>query len=381
MRRWGMHRLWRQTLMGKVLLSLGIAASGAAAFLVGASVVWRFLEPPGVATAPGSVPAALGLAIVGLVLWIVPQWQVARIAPTVAEPKERLQLENQLRTTLAQIAGGFGLLVGLMATWQGLLTTQEGQITDRFTRATEQLGSVTENKPRMEVRVGGIYALERIARDSARDHAAVMALLTTYLRVVSPLTDPADEAKFAELLGKYPAEDVQAAIRVLARRELRHEQTGDRLLLDLTIVDLHGIDLRGRANLDDAIFNNTDLRLAHLEGASLRCAELYSAHLDGAYLVGADMTGVSLMKAHLNGAILAYAKLEDASLLRAELKGADLTGVDLRRVRGLTREQVNSAASVLNEDLLPADLPATSPWPDDRGDGPWQPGARCVPTR
>ena len=42
---------------------------------------------------------------------------------------------------------------------------EQGQVTDRYTKAIEQLGS-----DKLDVRIGGIYALERIARDSARDH-------------------------------------------------------------------------------------------------------------------------------------------------------------------------------------------------------------------
>jgi hypothetical protein len=40
--------------------------------------------------------------------------------------------------------------------------TEQGQVTDRYTKAIEQLGS-----DKLDVRIGGIYALERIARDSA----------------------------------------------------------------------------------------------------------------------------------------------------------------------------------------------------------------------
>jgi len=40
--------------------------------------------------------------------------------------------------------------------------TEQGQITDRYTKAVEQLGS-----DKLDVRIGGIYALERVAWDSA----------------------------------------------------------------------------------------------------------------------------------------------------------------------------------------------------------------------
>ena len=55
--------------------------------------------------------------------------------------------------------------------------TEQGQVTDRFTKAIEQLGS-----DKLDVRLGGIYALERIARDSAKDHPTVMEVLTAFIR-------------------------------------------------------------------------------------------------------------------------------------------------------------------------------------------------------
>jgi hypothetical protein len=49
---------------------------------------------------------------------------------------------------------------------------RQGQVTDRYTKAIEQLGS-----DKLEVRIGGIYALERIAHDSPRDHPTIMEVL------------------------------------------------------------------------------------------------------------------------------------------------------------------------------------------------------------
>jgi hypothetical protein len=74
--------------------------------------------------------------------------------------------------------------------------SREGQITDRFTKAIEQLGSLDDKgKPKLEIRLGGIYALERIARDSERDHTVIMEVLTTYVREHSPrkADDPKDQ--------------------------------------------------------------------------------------------------------------------------------------------------------------------------------------------
>ena len=55
--------------------------------------------------------------------------------------------------------------------------TEQGQVTDRYTKAIEQLGS-----DKLDVRMGGIYALERVARDSPRDHPTVMEVLAAFVR-------------------------------------------------------------------------------------------------------------------------------------------------------------------------------------------------------
>ena len=59
--------------------------------------------------------------------------------------------------------------------------TEQGQVTDRYTKAIEQLGSET-----IDVSIGGVYALERIARDSPKDHPTVMEVLAACIREHSP---------------------------------------------------------------------------------------------------------------------------------------------------------------------------------------------------
>src|ERR1041384_2790512 len=82
-----------------------------------------------------------------------------------------------------QILAGIFVILGVYFTWQEfktaaetlsnfqekLRTTQQEQITDRFTRAIDQLGKSDEvpgKNNNLSIRLGGIYSLERIARDS-----------------------------------------------------------------------------------------------------------------------------------------------------------------------------------------------------------------------
>ena len=68
------------------------------------------------------------------------------------------------------------LLVGLFLTYRQLRTTREGQFTERCTRAMDQLGHAG-----LDVRLGGIYALKGIARDSPADRATTGEVLTSVL--------------------------------------------------------------------------------------------------------------------------------------------------------------------------------------------------------
>src|SRR5215203_1562443 len=97
------------------------------------------------------------------------------------DPKDRAKLQNDARTTLVQAFGGAVLLIGLYFTLRNLQLTQDRQITEHYTRAIEHLGS-----DKLEMRLGAIYALERIARDSERDHWPIMETLTTYVREHAP---------------------------------------------------------------------------------------------------------------------------------------------------------------------------------------------------
>ena len=102
-----------------------------------------------------------------LVLWKIPQWQVRSLG--TLEPAARFTSENEARKTIAQVIAGVAILGGFYSAQRQLAVTQEGQITERYSKAIEQLGATdTLGHKRLELRLGGIYSLERIARDSEK---------------------------------------------------------------------------------------------------------------------------------------------------------------------------------------------------------------------
>ena len=138
---------------------------------------------------------------------------------------------------------GAGLLAAgaLLFTARNFNLSREGRVTDRYTKAIEQLGS-----KELDVRIGGIYALERIARDSAKDHPAVMEVLAAFIREHSREQWPPPDPDNPDQL-RLTRPDVQAAATVAGRRNAKR----DIRPIDLTRADLTRADLTG-ARLNDA---------------------------------------------------------------------------------------------------------------------------------
>jgi hypothetical protein len=193
---------------------------------------WLVLRSTANDFAVGVVLAIFGLGVAGVAIFLL-------VSP-------------ETRVAGASLLGGLVVAAGTART---VHTTREGQITDRFAKAIGQLGSEVE-----DVRLGGIYALERIARDSRRDHQTVIEVLTAYVRKRAPW--PGDP-NAGYLAGHTPENDIQAAIAVLGRRVVRPRE----LRMDLSSADLRGVKFAGD-------FGNAILRGSNLEGAELREADL-----------------------------------------------------------------------------------------------------------
>ena len=248
---------------------------------------------------------------VWLVYW-VPQYQVAKLRERIENPQKKLddkqiKLEqdyvdyaNKTRTTLAQIIGGVGLLLGLYMTWRTVRVTEEGKLTERYSKAVELLGN-----DKLDVRIGAIYALERIARDSQKDHWTVMEVLTAFIKENAKAPSPTPTTASIESRGSTGttnvtptptsasdgiATDIQAALTVIGRRKWR-EQEKYHQRLDLKKAFLPKADLWDahleRAVLWDVNLEGADLSTTNLEGAKLSCA-----HLEGTDLL--SVTGLKL---------------------------------------------------------------------------------------
>jgi uncharacterized protein YjbI with pentapeptide repeats len=273
------------------------------------------------------------------------------------------------------------------------------RITETFSKAIEQLGD-----DKLEVRLGGIYALERISQESPADYWTVMENLTAFVREGTQRTaansgkrrdqriagrayglweiagrpEGRDEEFWRVAVEQEPPEaDIEAVLTVIKRRS-EHDrviEAREKKILDFRGAVLRCADLRGAhldgADLRGAHLNGAFLVGAHLDGAHfsrahLDGADLRGAHLNGADLRGAHLNGANLSRAHLDGACLRFAnlsreRLDHVDLSLANLSEARLDGADLRRAEGLTQAQIDPAFGDVKTEL-PEGLTRPARW-------------------
>jgi hypothetical protein len=211
-------------------------------------------------------------------------------------------------------------IAAVVFTGLSLRATEEGQVTDRYTKAVGQLDQA--GAEHLQARLGGIYALERLAIDSPRDQPTIVEILSAFIRT-SRATRSATTSVVCPLQTLGP--DIQAALTVLGRRDRSHDAE--------TVVDFSHTCFAG------AEMKYQNLQHVHLEAAGFNGAILVGADLNGAKLFAADLTAdltfanlsdADLHGAKLSGAVLIDAVLRGTTLSFADLRGADLRGADLR---------------------------------------------------
>jgi hypothetical protein len=302
-----------------------VALSAAAGLLV---VGWLATTPWLVDHWPRVLAVVLFLFVFVVPRWFVPARSAASLAG-VEDPAargrledDRLKLQNDVRIGLLQAVAGVAVIAAVVVTWQQLETDRrqlrqqlevagQEQAGERFARALDQLGS-----EQLDVRLGGIYGLERIAAQTpgaaaaaaggayrppgsgdppsvfwgSQDRAQVFEILSAYVRTTSHRPPIGPGGADATLQTSQP--DVNAAVTVLARRTVLE---GDPPL------DLSG-SLLPSARLGWARLARADLRGADVRGTSLQHADLAGAHLEQSLLCGTQFQGADLRGAHLAGA-------------------------------------------------------------------------------
>jgi len=348
---------------------------------------------------------------------------------------------------LAALAAAATLIFQLIRVWineRTASTAEQGMITDRINKAVLGLGEekvikvealdddgkqrlkkdgtpimIERTVPNTEVRIGALYALERIAQDSLRDHIQIMKIICAYIRnnagtvgQVPPEPEPLPddfgtgdidryemqtlaETKRAEwsiwrAQVKQP-DDIRVALEILSDRSARQraiEQSNTSAPPDIHTFEKHAGQALATAlskdptklgaAVDDALtpwkrsllqsrhfqldLRNADLRGADLTNLTLELGRFEGTQLQGTEIQEAILQGADLRAADLRGGDLFKAKLQGAYLDKAELQGAYLRATELQGV-GLWEAELQGVdlghANLQGADLASAKLQGT----------------------
>lgn len=270
--------------------------------------------------------AAIGFiaGAAGLLVWlpeVMVQWTIRDPAQGGLDQPALTTAITANRQAVLFAIGGVIAVITLLISFSKHSLERDSNWTGRYTEAIAQLGE--ESLP---IRLGGIYALERIAQDSLRDRQTILDVLCAFLRHSCPVP-PAREAVVLPELGA----DISAAVAVIRRITL--------LSKPRTPVNLDGTRLGHFADFRDANFEGASLSKclwddANLSGANLRNADIHHTDLSGAKLRGVNLSGAQLIlvelkqadmsKANLTGSRI-FGTLEETKMWEAVINKADLS--------------------------------------------------------
>jgi Pentapeptide repeats (8 copies) len=337
---------WQLRFVGLLLLVPAVGGLILALDQFGVTLPWQWLA--------SHLLALLGLLLsgavvtVGLLAWWAswrlqgPETAGEDLGPASARrthPRDWAKMTSTI-TAFTALAALLFTALSLAATREQISLAEQGQLTDRYTKAVDEIG--TPGTEHLQVRLGGIFALERLAQDSPRDRMTIIEVLSAYIRSTSPR--PSAQTQCTTI-----SEDVQAAFGVLIDLDQSppeepglivnlsrtclaglHVQVDTRLFTRLT---LHGLNLSG-SDLTGAYLGGSDLKgIVVLSNAKLTNASLVEVHFIGTvFMDHSDLSDADLTQTQ--GRIsLQFTKLRSANLSGADLSGADFTGADLTGVR------------------------------------------------
>jgi len=252
-----------------------IAENSPRIYLPHDSLPIQYIDPQ-TSTQKKDLVQALGLITAGVAgaVGIFFTWRGQRLAREAQENNQRNTQEQLRLSRQSQEQNQQSTQAQLENAQEELRLTRQGQITERFTRAIDQLGS-----EKLQIRLGGIYALERIDKESPEKayHGTVMEVLTAYIRensrgepkepsrsTTAPNEDveqdKGSEQDAQPTLQGLPT-DIQAILDVLIRRKEERVLEEHRVILDLRQANLQNASLRD-ANLQGAFLGGANLQEA-----------------------------------------------------------------------------------------------------------------------
>ncbi|MFT6024796.1 MAG: hypothetical protein ACI9PY_002928 [Ascidiaceihabitans sp.] len=218
---------------------------------------------------------------------------------------------------------------------------EQGMITERIMKAVEGLGAEKlikddkdeRNVPNVEVRIGAIYSLERIAQDSKRDHIQIVEILCAYVR------------NNCGSIKTVTSSDVEIAMMVLGRRSQERiayeKRSGFKLDLEgsnFCMMNLKELDFSQGlfsqtawfgCKLTGNTFSECDFSHCEIEESNIEENSFEAANFEGSKLNASTFESNSFEAVRLNGSQILLSSFWRDLFQHADLTNAFLFGIKL----------------------------------------------------
>jgi len=267
-------------------------------------------------------------------------------------------------------------------------TARDRAYTELFTKAIEQLGAekpakkvimgidqdpttIDDYVPNIEVRIGAIFALERIMKDSDKDAAAVVDTLAAYVREncgepqeleceIPEKQEGQSITDWVDAIKKYfgnPLKPKEGSLAARARALKNPATNRVDIKTALTVLGRRPLWLKDPSHFKDekrqrADLSNVNLQGWDLSGVDLEHCNLTNAKMQGAYISNTQMQGAYMRGAKMQGADMGFAQMQGANMNYAEMQGANMFGAQINEVQ--ITEARRTAASVIWVDFTKA---------------------------
>ena len=207
-----------------------------------------------------NAPTCISIVVLLIIVGILFHEYSLDLLKIIFEEKTSVIIRNY-----ALIIGGF---LGLYLAIKRVKITESGQITDRYSKAIEQLG----DRENVSVRIGGLYALQRIAKDSEADLPTIQNVIANFIRRPPYKVIEVTEDSHSEDVPKHrDCPDLHVAIEIFQslrseKYPLPHLQRSNLSFFDLQKINFSGL------NMDQSSFDHSFLAQVSFDNCQLQFA-------------------------------------------------------------------------------------------------------------
>ncbi|MBP2228631.1 uncharacterized protein YjbI with pentapeptide repeats [Azospirillum agricola] len=340
--------------------------------------------------------------LLGPVLWALGGWALIQETTmraltafrSISDPEKTVEAYGKLVGAVGLLlAAPVGLLGVGLAFWRTWNQHRDGVVAARkleaesyakaaeaYAKAVEQLGN-----EKASVRMGATLALEALGKATPRLLSQTIEILCAYVREGWSNIAPSTKEKLDNDNNFKSRIELQTAINAISR--LKKHDTEDSLIVNLSMVDMKGIELIKTSLKKSSVygsnmeimsiiygdFSNSFLLRVRIAGSMLSYTKFTKCNINMSCLsrsnfTECDFSESSMIGAKLEDISLYGANLTDSKLGKVVFNGVILTNANLTRadMTGATINNVKFDGAVFSDTILPNGRKWTGiGWPQD----------------